>query len=161
MQFQFDITTAAQPKPVPAPGSTEAVADLLRHLIDLQRDGFSQLLEVQRDHLTHARQVHQENMQRWRNLLGRWGKDFPDLSIDCKQIYPVMERAYLGLIQNMVTDLIDLGSDGFDSEFALQDFLDRHGVRVSQFGHMLGIVGPISEIGNSSNEAPGAPPSGA
>ena len=152
MQFQFDITTAQQQKPAVAPGSPQAVGDLLRQLIDLQRDGFVQLLEVQREQLAHAKHVHQENLQRWRNILGRWGKDFPDLAPDCKQVYPVLERAYLHLIQNMVTDLIDQGSDAFDSEFAMQDFLDRHGMRVGQLGHLLGIVGPLSEAGNTQNE---------
>jgi hypothetical protein len=155
MQFQFDITTASKPKPLPAPGSSEAVADLLRHLIDLQRDGFTQLLEVSREHLAHARHVHQEHVQRWRNVLGRWDKDFPDLAADSKQVYPALERAYLSLIQNMVTDLIDQGEEGFDSDFALQDFLDRHGQRVSQLGHMLSIIGPISEAGAQAKQAPG------
>jgi hypothetical protein len=155
MQFQFDISTAAQPKPATAPGTSEALADLVRQLIDLQRDGFSQLLEVQREHLAHARHVHQENMQRWRNLLGRWDKEFPSLAAECKQVYPHLERAYLNLVQTMVHDLIEQGDEGFESDFALQDFIDRHGMRAGQLGHILGVIGPLSEAGNTQNEAPG------
>jgi hypothetical protein len=155
MQFQFDVTTANQAKPVPASGP-EAVAELLRQLIDLQRDGFGQVLEVQREQLAHARQVHQENVQRWRNLLARWDKDFPDLAADCKRAYRQVERSYLALVQSLVADLLDQGEEGFDSEFALQDFLDRHGMRLGQLGHLLAIIGPLSEAGGNQNQAPGA-----
>src|SRR5207247_653436 len=88
MQFQFDVTTAQQPKPVSAPSGPEAVPELLRQILDLQRDGFTQMLEVQREHLTHARQVHQEHLQRWKNVMSRWVKEFPDLAGECKNVYP-------------------------------------------------------------------------
>jgi hypothetical protein len=152
MQFQFDITTAQQPKPIAAPGGPEAVPELLRQLLDLQRDGFTQMLEVQREHLAHARQIHQENLQRWRNLLGRWEKEFPDLAGNCKQVYPMLERAYLSMVTNLVQDLLDQGEEGFESDFALQDFLDRHGMRVGQLVHLLSIIGPLSEAGANKNE---------
>ena len=155
MQFQFDITTQPQqPKPVPPPSGPEAVPELLRQILDLQREGFTQMLEVQREHLTHARQVHQENMQRWKNVMARWQKEFPDLAGECKQVYPVLERAYLGMVNNLVQDVIDQGREGFDSDFALQDFLDRHGMRVGQLVHLLSIIGPLSEAGTNQNEAP-------
>ena len=154
MQFQFDISTANQPKPAVTPGSGASANDLLRHLIDLQRDGFTQLIELQREQLAHARHVHQEHIQRWKNVLGRWAKDFPDLAGDAKKVYPRLERVYLNFVQNLVTDLMDQGEDGFDSEFALQEFLDRHGMRVSQLGHLLGLIGPLSEAGNNPENSP-------
>ena len=117
------------------------------------------LLEVLRESLAFAKHTHQENLLRWRNILNRWDKDFPDLPADGKRAYPVLEKAYLNLVQNMMTDLIELEEDGFDSDFALQDFLDRHGMRVGQLGHLLSIVGPISEIGNQAeNKGGGAQP---
>lgn len=154
MQFQFDITTAAQAKPAPPPSGPEAVPELLRQILDMQREGFTQLLEVQREHLAHARQVHQEHMQRWKNLMSRWDKEFPDLAGDCKRVYPALERAYLGLVNNLAADLIDQGGDGFESDFALQDFLDRHGMRISQLVQLLSVIGPLSEAGPNQNETP-------
>lgn len=155
MQFQFDITTAPQqPKPVPTSNGPEVVPDLLRHILDLQREGFTQMLEVQRAQLAHAQHVHQEHLQRWKNVMGRWNKVFPELAGQCKQVYPSLERAYLSMVENLVQDLIDQGEDGFDSDFALQDFLDRHGARVGQLAHLLSIIGPLSEAAAVPNEAP-------
>ena len=153
MQFQFDVSTAQQPKPVPAASGPDAVAELLRHMVELQRDGFTQMLEVQREHLAHARHVHQEHLQRWKNVMGRWNKVFPELAAHCKQVYPALERAYLSMVDNLVQDLMDQGEEGFDSDFALQDFLDRHGARVGQLAHLLSIIGPLSEVA-PQNEAP-------
>lgn len=154
MQFQFDVTTAAQAKPVPVPSGPEAVPELLRHILDLQRDGFTQMLEVQREQLAHARAVHQEHLQRWKNVMARWNKVFPDLAGNCKQVYPALERAYLNMVDNLVQELMEQGDEGFDSDFALQDFLDRHGVRVGQLAHLLSIIGPLSEAGAAPNETP-------
>jgi hypothetical protein len=154
MQFQFDVSTAAQAKPAPVPSGPEAVPELLRQILDLQRDGFTQMLEVQREHLAHARAVHQEHLQRWKNVMARWNKVFPDLAGNCKQVYPALERAYLNMVDDLVQDLMEQGDEGFDSDFALQDFLDRHGVRVGQLAHLLSIIGPLSEAGAPSNEAP-------
>lgn len=154
MQFQFDISTTQQPKPVPVPTGPEAVPELLRQLLDLQREGFTQMLEVQREHLTHARHVHQEHLQRWKNVMSRWNKVFPELAGQCKKVYPALERAYLSMVDNLVQDLMEVADDGFDSDFALQDFLDRHGMRVGQLAHLLSIIGPLSEAGAPQNEAP-------
>lgn len=156
MQFQFDLTTTQQAKPVaPIPTGPDAVPELLRQLLDLHREGFTQVLEVQREHLAHARAVHQENLQRWKNVMAKWAEEFPRLAAQAKRVYPLLERAYLGLLDNMVQDLKEQGDEGFESEFALQDFIDRHGMRVGQLGHMLGVIGPLSEAGPPPEQAPG------
>ncbi|MCS7046642.1 MAG: hypothetical protein NZO58_09825 [Gemmataceae bacterium] len=155
MQFQFDITTAPQARPVPVRPGAEGIQDLLRQLIDLQRDSFAQIVELQREQLNHARAIHHENLQRWKNVMLRWGKEFPDLAAKAKQVYPMLEKTYLGLLEHMVQDLIDQGEEGFASEFALQDFIDRHGMRVGQLGHLLSIVGPLSEAAPQPEQPPG------
>jgi hypothetical protein len=153
MQFSFDVSstnTAKPAAPLPQGSSLEVVADLLRQLVDVQREQhqlMGQILEITREQLGHSRMVHQENMARWRNLMARWEKDYPELSAHCKKIYPAMEKAYLQMIENLAHDVADQGDEPLDTDFALQEFLDRHGMRVSQLGHLLGIVGPLSEAG--------------
>src|SRR5688500_10656645 len=117
MQFQFDVSNA-QPKSIPAPpnpAGSDRTAELLHPMLELQREQFAQILETQREQLNHAKAVHQEHMARWRNLMGRWEKDFPELPGFCKKIYPVMERAYMTMIHNMVQELVDQGEDALDN----------------------------------------------
>ena len=83
---------------------------------------------------------------RWRTLLNRWREDFPILSQSARDILPILERAYAGILSSLVEDLRDRGADGIDNEFALQEFLDRFGMRLGQMSHLLNLVSPLAEM---------------
>jgi hypothetical protein len=154
MQFQFDIaSTSKTPPPLPLPAAPETVPELLRQLLDLQRDQFSQLLELQREQLNHARATAQDNLSRWRNMLTRWGEEYPEFAEHCKNAYPLMERSYVQLLANLVEELSHQGDDALDSEFAVQEFLDRYGMKIGQLSHLLSIVGPLSEAAHQNEAA--------
>ena len=36
---------------------------------------------------------------------------------------------------------------GLDTDFALQDFLDRYGMRLGQLGTIINLVAPLAEAG--------------
>jgi hypothetical protein len=144
MQSQFDVTSFVAPvaaKPGEA-GSAE-VADLLRQMLELQREQVAQL-----KHMVAA----QDSMARWRALMARWREEFPGLPDGCKQALPILEKAYGSLVAALVEELEDQGSEALDSEFTLQDFLDRYGMRLGQLGNILNLVGPLAEAG-SQNES--------
>ena len=153
MQFQFDIGSTTTKAPVPVPLTGEPVPDLLRQILELQRDQLTQLLEVQKEHLHHVRAAAQENVARWRNLLVRWQSEFPELAGGCKKAYPAMEKAYVQLLARMVEEITAEDSETLDNEFAVQEFIDRYGMRVGQLSHLLSIVGPLAEAANQQEEA--------
>ena len=156
MNFQFDIlsqTPSAPPAPVP---SGDPNTDLLRQLLDLQRDQLTQILQVQREQLALAKNMAQDNNARWRTLLGRWQKDLPLLVDHCKQAYPALERAYVHMIAAMAEEVTEKEEDDLDNEFTVQDFLDRFGMRLGQLGHMVHVIGSLAEAANQ-NEAAAAP----
>ena len=152
MNFQFDIASqTTTPPPAPAhPG--EANTDLLRQILELQRDQLGQILQVQREHLALAKNMAQDNNARWRTLLSRWQKDMPYLMDHCKQAYPALERAYVHMIASMVEEVCEKEEDDLDNEFTVQDFLDRFGMRMGQLGHMVHVIGSIAEAA-TQNEA--------
>ena len=163
MHFQFDIasqtatSTPAHPTP-PPPQPSELNTDLLRQILELQRDQLAQILQVQRDHFALAKNMAQDNNSRWRTLLGRWQKDLPSFMDHCKKAYPILERAYVHLIASMVEEVSDKEEDDLDNEFALQDFLDRYGMRVGQLGHLVHVVGSLAEAANQNEAAAAATP---
>jgi hypothetical protein len=141
MNFQIDVTSAfpsQTPEQTP-PSATPEMLDLLR-----------QLLEVQREQLAYqkaAAQAHDVG-SRWRAFLSRWKEDFPGLSEACRKALPSLERSYGQLIVEL-TDHIN-GDDeeqGLDTDFALQEFLDRYGMRLAQLGTILNLVGPLADAG--------------
>jgi hypothetical protein len=89
-------------------------------------------------------------LTRWRNLLARWQKDHPEFAERCKKAYPAMEKIYVQLLVNLVDDLALQEDDAYESEFAIQEFLDKYGMRVGQLSHLLSIVGPLSEAAHQT-----------
>ena len=140
MNFQIDVTSTSSPVPaelVPA-GSQAETIELLR-----------QLLEVQREQLAHQKaQAQAHDMgSRWRAFLARWKEDFPGLSDACRRALPTLERSYGQLIVELTGNLNEQDGDALDNEFALQEFLDRYGMRLAQLGTILNLVGPLADAG--------------
>jgi hypothetical protein len=145
MNFQIDVTStvpppAAEPRPATSHQSPEVV-DLLR-----------QILEVQREQLAYQRAAAaaHDMTARWRAFLSRWKDEFPDLSENCRKAMPMLERCYGQMIADL-TDRID--DDPLDNDFAVQEFLDRYGMRLAQLGTILNLVAPLAEAGNTQGES--------
>jgi hypothetical protein len=139
MNFQFDVTpfltslpTAAEPPPLP-PSET---VDLLR-----------QMLEVQREQLAHLRAAAAAHDMgaRWRAFLARWQKEFPNLGENCRKSLPVLEHTYGKMIADLTDQLCEDEHDALDTDFTLQEFLDRYGMRLAQLGTILNLVAPLAE----------------
>src|ERR1700738_5241643 len=119
MQFQIDIaSTSASPPANLQPPTPETVPDLLRQILDLQRDQLTQILEVQKGHLNHVRAITQDNMSRWRNLLARSQTEHPDFAEHCKKAYPLLEKSYVQLLAGIVEEVAQQGDEALDNEFA-------------------------------------------
>ena len=150
MQFQFDVATGATPpKPAQQPPA-ETVPELLRQILEGQREHYAQLLDVQREQLAQARAAAQDALARWKNLLSRWQKEHPEFSEHCKKAYPVLERAYVTMLVGLVEELAQEPDEALDTEFSVQEFLDRYGMRVGQLSHILSVVGPLAEAANQA-----------
>lgn len=141
MHFKFDVSTLQFPamKDEPPPDATPA--ELLRLMLD-----------VQREQLGHLRNLAaaQDAGTRWRAFLARWREDFPELGSACRQVMPILERTYGKLISDLADHLMLSSADDLDNEFSLQEFLDRYGIRLAQLGTILNLVAPLAEAGSHS-----------
>jgi hypothetical protein len=159
MQFQFDFASANATPPVVPQQSGDAAVDLLRQLVELmrdnaaqQRDTLAQILAVQQEHLNQVRAAAQDAQARWRNLLARWQSQHPEFANFCRQAYPLLEKAYVGMLDGMADELTQQGDEALENDFSVQEFLDRYGMRVGQLSHLLSVVGPLAEAA-SQNDA--------
>ncbi len=154
MQFQFDISSTSAPRPPqPQLPPAEMVPHLLNQLLDQQRELFTQMLEVQQQHLHHVRSVAQEHIARWRHILARSQQTNPDFAESCKKAYPLLEKVYVQMLATLIEDLAEQGEDALDTEFALQEFVDRNGMKIGQLSHILGVLGPMSEAAQQNEIA--------
>jgi hypothetical protein len=144
MNFQIDVSTALPalaPEPAATPPPPSETVDLLR-----------QLLEVQREQLAYQRAAAaaHDMAARWRAYLTRWKDEFPGLGDACRKAMPALERSFGKLVAEL-TNVVNDDDDAIDNEFALQEFLDRYGMRLAQLGNILNLVAPLAEAG-SQNE---------
>ncbi len=143
--FQIESNAGNPPPQQPSPASVPAEAiDLLRQMLEVQREQLNYLRSTAAAHDSGAR---------WRAFLNRWSDEFPDLSATCKKALPVLEQTYGKLICELTEHLSSNGSDALDTDFALQEFLDRYGMRLGQLGTILNLVAPLAEAG-PQGEAP-------
>lgn len=112
------------------------VNELLRQMVELQREQLS----VMKSQNSAA----QEGQNRMRAFLSRWQTEFPDIGASCRRVIPLIERAYLHLIQEM-TERVSDEDDGLSNDFLLGEFLDRYGTRLSQLGNILSQLGPMAD----------------
>ena len=125
------------PTPLPGgmPPTTAEMADLLRQLLDTQREQVS---------ILRAQQAASDNLARWRAFLNRWNTEFPEVGGEVKQAMPALERAYLVLIRDLLDRLRDVQEDLGD-DFVLTEFLDRYGTKLAQLGNMISNLSPIAD----------------
>ncbi|MSR32722.1 MAG: hypothetical protein EXR99_14580 [Gemmataceae bacterium] len=143
MSYQVDLASGVapgRPEAPPAPPQLE-IPELLK-----------QILEVQKEVLAHQRAASSSHdlTSRWRAFLNRWPGEFPGLPDLCKQAVPQLEKAYGRMIHELVERLAD-DEDTLDTDFALQDFLDRYGMKLAQIGTLLNLVTPLAEAGNNQD----------
>lgn len=118
------------------PAGASETPDLLRQLIDVQKEQLA---------LSRMQAANQDQLSRWRAFLGRWQDEFPDVAPACKQVLPVIERAYLRLLQELTDKLRGEDAEDLENEFALAEFLDKYGVRLNQLATIMGQLAPLSD----------------
>jgi len=144
MHFQYVVAppTIALPVPPPVPLG-DGNASLLRELID-----------VQREQLAYLRAAHeaQNSAAKWQAFLNRWAEEFPGVGEGCQKAFPLIERAFLRLLDDVTRRLTDEDAEAIDDEFSLGEFLDRYGMRLAQLGNVLNILGPLADAARTSGE---------
>lgn len=140
MFFQFDMSAGLHPPVDSTPPPSEA-QELLRQLVELQREQVTSLRYLVAAHDIGGR---------WRAFVSRWKDEFGELPSACRQIMPVLEKSYGKLVTDLAEQVRDNDSDALDNDFALQEFLDRYGMRLTQLGTLLSLVGPIADAGASN-----------
>lgn len=118
-----------------------------------------QLLEVQKEQLNlqKTQAAASDSSARWRGFLTKWQEEFPDVGQSAKNVLPVVERAYLGMIQELADRLQGEDAEDLDDEFVLAEFLDRYGMRLNQLGMIMGQLAPIADAAPPPPPPPSSP----
>src|SRR5262249_50414119 len=105
MSFQYVVSPQSHSQVEPNLPPALETADLLRQILEVQREQLAQL---------RASAAAHDSSSRWRAFLARWQEDFPDLSDGCRHALPILERAYGSLIAELAEHLKQNGSGALD-----------------------------------------------
>ena len=146
MNFQIDVSPSLPAIPTEPPPPANPVAETV--------DLLKQLLEVQKEQLSYQRAAAAAHDvgARWRAYLTRWQQEFPGLGEACKKAMPALERSF-GKLVTELNNCVNDEDDAIDNEFALQEFLDRYGMRLAQLGNILNVVAPLAEAASQNESA--------
>ena len=146
MNFQIDVSSALPAVPADPPPAVPPVSET----VDLLR----QLLEVQKEQLSYQRAAAAAHDMgaRWRAYLSRWQQEFPGLGDACRKAMPSLERSF-GQLVTELTNCVNDDDEAIDNDFALQEFLDRYGMRLAQLGNILNMVAPLAEASSQTESA--------
>jgi hypothetical protein len=143
MQPIYVTAPTIQLPDAPPPTPATEIADLLRHLVELQRDQVGQL---------RALQAAQDHGPKWKAFLGRWQAEFPDAGKDCKAVLPSVERAFLSVVKEVTDRLADSSIEDLENDFSLGEFLDRYSTRL---GQLAGIINQLTPLAENAPAPPG------
>ena len=152
MHYQINVTQGGgglrQDAPALPSGNPLEITDLLRQLLEVQRD---------QANLLRSLVAAQDHSNRWKAFLNRWRQELPDLGDNCRLAVPVLESAFANSIHEISTKLATKEED-LEEEFALQEFLDRYGNRITQLGTLMNLLSPLAEASPLPKEPPQTAP---
>lgn len=123
--------------------STEELGISLLRQIAATQEKQTQLMEQMVAHLSaNQRQRNQE--------LGNWKEQNPKLSQNCKVAAETLAKVQTHMLQTITGEVIMADDDLIDSDFMLNEFVDRFGPRLA---HLNGILQVLSQLGSGNPPA--------
>ena len=142
--FRIDVAQSASDPPVGQTGSTQnEMAALLQQLVAGQ-DRQNELMEEMID------QMHAGQRQR-ANELTQWKEANPLLARRCRAAAEALSRVQTEFLQTLTVEVNDSHEEMVDSEFVLNEFVDRYGPRLA---HLNGVLQLLSQLSATPGDHP-------
>jgi len=140
---QYDVSPNSAPNRGNDPEAvhTEVVA-LLRDILSAQ-DRQNQLME---ELVTQMGATQKQRL----NELGQWKQANPHLARDCRRAAEWLSQAQTEYLRGVTEEVNDNGDGIVDSEYLLNELVDRYGPRLA---HLNGVLQVLSQLGNVVDEA--------
>ena len=135
----FSIDVSADPQTVAASNKIDAnelIVGLLKQLVDGQQKTVKLLEEVAHFvGLSHKQRVQE---------IATWKQANPDLARSCRIATEALVKVQNDFIHKLTEEAVDSHETMMDSEYMLQEFIDRFGPRMAHLGGVLHMVSSLS-----------------
>lgn len=133
--FRIDVSADAEAEP--RKSKEQITIDLLRHLVAGQQQQ-NQLLErlIQQNNAVNEQRA---------NELQQWKDANPRLARSCRAAAETLSRIQTQFLDNLTEEICDSDESLEESEFMLNEFVDRFGPRLA---HLNGVLQVLAQLGN-------------
>ena len=139
--FRIDVAQGASEPAVGQANSTQSEMAALLHQLVAGQDRQNELMEEM------IEQMHAGQRQRAGELT-QWKEANPLLARRCRAAAEALSQVQTEFLQTLTVDVNDSHEDMIDSEFVLNEFVDRYGPRLA---HLNGVLQLLSQL--SANPA--------
>lgn len=134
--FRIDVSAEADSEP--RKGKEQVTIDLLRHLVAGQQQQ-NRLLEQLIQQQNAVNEQRASELQQWKDAN-------PDLARSCRSAAETLSRVQTQFLDNLTEEIADSDGGLEESEFMLNEFVDRFGPRLA---HLNGVLQVLAQLGNS------------
>lgn len=136
---QFDISAQASLGPASTAGSSSPDTDaILREILDVQRRSCDLLVQL-------VGVVSQQQRQRQAELKA-WREAHPDLAGACRSAAEALSKVHAEFLGTVAREGAESAEDLLESDYALGEFIDRHGPRLAHFNGLMQVLGQLAAV---------------
>lgn len=140
--FRIDVSADAETEP--RKSKEQITIDLLRHLVAGQQQQ-NQLLERLVQQQNAANEQRATELQQWKDAN-------PGLARSCRSAAETLSRVQTQFLDTLTEEINDSDGGLEESEFMLNEFVDRFGPRLA---HLNGVLQVLAQLGNGEPNQPG------
>lgn len=137
--FRIDVGQSANDPAVGQPNAPQNEMVALMHQLVVGQDRQNELLEDMMEQMQHSQSQRANELNQWKDAN-------PLLARRCRAAAEALSQVQTEFLQGLTVDINDNYEDMLDSEFVLNEFVDRYGPRLA---HLNGVLQLLSQL--SSN----------
>ena len=120
--------------------ANELLVMLLKQLVEGQKKEIALLQEIAQHIAGPHKARHQELM--------KWKEAHPELAESCRGATELLEKVQEQFLCNLTTEIADSDEALVDSDFMLNEFVDRFGPRMHHLNGLLQVLSQLSSVAN-------------
>ncbi|MGV3607927.1 MAG: hypothetical protein ACO1RA_16085 [Planctomycetaceae bacterium] len=145
----FSIDVSAEPSSASNAGKIDAnelIVALLRQMVENQKRELK-ILEDISAHLSSAQKQRQSELALWKEAN-------PVLANNCRVATETLAKVQTQFLQSLTEDVAFNEENLVDSDYMLNDFVDRYGPRLAHLNGVLQVLSTLSSTGPNSSNTP-------
>jgi len=142
--FRIDVAQSASEPAVGQSNSVQSEMTALLHQLVAGQDRQNELLEELVDNMGASQRQRANELKQWKDAN-------PLLARRCRAAAEALSQVQTEFLQGLTVDVNDGYEDMMDSEFVLNEFVDRYGPRLAHLNGVLQLLSQLS-VNTSQNQ---------